>query len=72
MVSLEPIESVSRTRLVPLSEAAGHERTVPNEWLQPGPLPVGQAFLDYIRPLVGPLEEHITEIGTTVQEIGAR
>jgi 6-phosphofructokinase 1 len=72
MVSLEPIGSASKTKLVPLSDAAGHERTIPNEWLQRGPLPVAQPFIDYIRPLVGPIEEHITQIGTAVQGIGAR
>jgi 6-phosphofructokinase len=72
MVSLEPIGSASRTKLVPLSNAAGHERTIPKEWLQCGPLPVTQAFFEYIAPLVGPIEEHITEIGAAVQRIGAR
>ena len=72
MVSLEPIGSAPGTRLVPLSDAAGHERTIPSEWLQRGPLPVAQPFFDYIRPLIGPIEEHITEIGTAVEGIGAR
>jgi len=71
MVSLEPIGSAPKTKLVPLSEAAGHERTIPTAWLQPGPLPIDQRFFDYIRPLVGPIDEHITAIGTAVQEIGA-
>ncbi len=71
MVSLEPLGSAPTTRLVPLSDAAGHERTIPNEWLQRGPLPVAQPFFDYIRPLVGPIEQHITEIGMAVQGIGA-
>jgi hypothetical protein len=72
MVSLEPIGAASGTRLVPLSDAAGHERTIPNEWLQRGPLSISQPFIDYISPLVGPIEEHITEIGMAVQGIGAR
>ena len=72
MVSLNPIGSAPRTTLVPLSDAAGHERTIPSEWLQRGPLPVAQPFFDYIRPLIGPIEEHITEIGTAVEGIGAR
>jgi 6-phosphofructokinase 1 len=72
MISLEPLGSPSKTRLVPLHDAAGHERTIPSEWLQYGALPVTQPFFDYIRPLVGPIGEHITEIGTAVQEIGAR
>lgn len=72
MIALEPIESTRGTRIVPLAEAAGHERTIPNEWLQRGPIPVNQKFVDYVRPLVGPLEQHITELGRTVCEIGAR
>lgn len=72
MVSLEPIGAASATRLVPLSDAAGRERTIPDEWLQHGPLPVAQPFLDYVSPLVGPLANHITELGTAVHEIGAR
>lgn len=72
MVSLEPLGSASRTKLVPLADAAGHERTIPNDWLQRGPLPVTQDFFDYVRPLVGPIDKHITEIGTAVQKIGAR
>lgn len=72
MISLEPPGSAANTKLVPLSDAAGHERTIPNEWLQHGPIPVRQAFFDYVRPLVGPIEEHITEIGMAVQGVGAR
>lgn len=72
MVSLEPLGSASTTSLVPLSDAAGHERTIPSEWLQRGPLPVAQPFIDYIRPLVGSIEQHTTEIGTAVQRVGAR
>jgi 6-phosphofructokinase 1 len=72
MVSLEPLGSASQTKLVPLANAAGYERTIPNNWLQRGPLPVNQQFIDYVRPLVGPIDKHITEIGTAVQGIGAR
>ena len=72
MVSLEPLGAAAATRLVPLSDAAGHERTIPNGWLQRGPLPVTQPFLDYVGPLVGPLADHIAELGTAAREIGAR
>jgi len=72
MVSLEPLGSASKTRLVPLADAAGYERTIPNDWLQRGPIPVNQQFFDYVSPLVGPIDKHITEIGTVVQGIGAR
>lgn len=71
MVAVEPLGSACATRIVPLAEAAGHERTIPDEWLQRGPIPVNQRFVDYARPLVGPLEQHITELGRAVCEIGA-
>lgn len=72
MIALEPLGSERETRIVPLAEAAGQERTIPDEWLQRGPIPVNQRFVDYVRPLVGPLEQHITELGRSVCEIGAR
>lgn len=68
MVALEPLGSVNATRLVPLAEAAGHERTISTEWLQRGAIPVTESFLEYVRPLVGPLDEHITELGTAICE----
>lgn len=70
MVSLKPLRESSETgtRLIPLADAAGHERSIPAEWLQSGPIPVTDGFLEYVRPLVGPLDEHITEIGTTVSQ----
>jgi 6-phosphofructokinase 1 len=72
MVALNPVASREKTRLVPLSQAAGHERTIPAEWLQRGPIPVTQAFFDYVGPLTGPLDEHITEFGTVVRAAGVR
>jgi 6-phosphofructokinase 1 len=68
MVSLNPLREtgVSQTRLIPLLDAAGHERAIPSNWLQSGPIPVTDAFLNYARPLVGPLDEHITSLGTAV------
>lgn len=72
MIALEALGSERETRIVPMSQAAGHERTIPDEWLQRGPIPVNQGFLNYVGPLVGPLEQHITELGRAVCEIGAR
>lgn len=66
MVALEPLGAASPTRLVPLADAAGHERTIPEAWLQHGPIPVTEQFFDYVRPLVGPLEQHITELGKAI------
>ncbi|HEV2576662.1 MAG TPA: diphosphate--fructose-6-phosphate 1-phosphotransferase [Acidobacteriaceae bacterium] len=72
MIALEPLGSEHATRIVPLAQAAGHERTIPDKWLQSGPIPVSKGFIDYVRPLVGPLEQHITELGRAVCEIGAK
>ena len=37
---------------------AGGERPLPIEWLDGSPLSVGRKFIDYARPLVGPLMNH--------------
>ncbi|HEY4009487.1 MAG TPA: diphosphate--fructose-6-phosphate 1-phosphotransferase [Acidobacteriaceae bacterium] len=66
MVSLEPLNSSAATRLVPLAQAAGHERTIPERWLRPGAVPVSNSFFDYVRPLVGELDEHLIQLGTAV------
>jgi 6-phosphofructokinase 1 len=70
MIALSPLSesNQARTRLVPLTDAAGHERAIPAAWLQGGPIPVNNLFLDYLRPLVGPLDEHITDIGIAVSQ----
>ncbi len=64
MVALEPLEAVASPgyRLVPLTHAAGHVRHLPAEWLTSGAIPVCDNFLEYLRPLVGDLEEHLTEL----------
>jgi 6-phosphofructokinase 1 len=73
MVALDPLErSATTTHLVPLREAAGHERIIPAEWLQSGPIPVRQEFLDYIGRLTGPIDNHIQELGTAVKAAGVR
>ena len=41
--------------LVPFSKVTGVEPPLPQEWLTDGPLPVGRAFEEYLRPLVGDL-----------------
>jgi len=55
MVSLLPLGDVRERELVPLSEVAGHEKTIPAEWLTDGPLAVTEAFRKYAAPLVGEL-----------------
>ncbi len=72
MIALEPLGSECATRIVPLAEAAGHERTIPKEWLQRGPIPVNESFAAYVRPLVGRLDPHIEELGRAVYEREAR
>jgi 6-phosphofructokinase 1 len=73
MVALDPLESsATTTHLVPLEKAAGHERTIPAEWLQTGPLPVNQKCLDYIGRLTGPIDNHIQSLGTAARAAGVR
>jgi 6-phosphofructokinase 1 len=57
MVSLLPIRGSPGDghRLVPLTQVAGVERTMPPEWLADRAIPVTQSFFDYVRPLIGEL-----------------
>ena len=62
MVALRPLANVDIGEagydLVPLSATAGHERTIPGEWLSDGPLAVTKSFNEYLRPLVGDLRRY--------------
>jgi 6-phosphofructokinase 1 len=62
MVALRPLADVDIGEagydLVPLSATAGHERTIPVEWLSDGPLAVTKSFNEYLRPLVGDLRRY--------------
>jgi 6-phosphofructokinase len=55
MVSLLPLSQERQYDLVPLHAVGGHERTIPAEWLNEGPLAVTNAFTQYAAPLVGEL-----------------
>jgi 6-phosphofructokinase 1 len=61
MVALERAagsEYSIRTVLKPLAEIAGKERLFPLEWIAPGGNDVMPQFLDYARPLIGPMRRH--------------
>ncbi|WP_172838245.1 diphosphate--fructose-6-phosphate 1-phosphotransferase [Terriglobus roseus] len=58
MVSLRSIGSDPAFELLPLTEAAGPRRAIPQEWLCHDGLAVNDAFLEYARPIVGPLQRH--------------
>jgi hypothetical protein len=58
MVALRPIGDAQATEIIPLSRAAGGERVVPAAWLTDADTAVAQPFLDYVRPLVGPLIDY--------------
>ncbi|MEZ2346936.1 diphosphate--fructose-6-phosphate 1-phosphotransferase [Terriglobus sp. RCC_193] len=58
MVSLRAIGSNPAFELLPLTEAAGPRRAIPQEWLRHDGLAVNDAFLQYARPIVGPLQRH--------------
>jgi len=57
MVALRPLVDAGDLGydLVPLSAAAGIDRSIPAEWLTDGLLAVTDAFGEYLRPLVGKL-----------------
>ena len=69
MVALLPIDrgEPTRTTLVDLAHSSGAERAIPADWLCDAPVPVTEAFLQYVRPLVGPLDEHITALGPVIK-----
>jgi 6-phosphofructokinase 1 len=58
MVALRPLGDPQATEIVPLSRAAGGERVVPAAWLAESDTAVAPPFLDYVRPLVGPLVDY--------------
>ncbi len=55
MVSLLPLGTENEYELVPLSEVADAERPLPAEWIVDAPIPVGDKFFNYVKPLVGEL-----------------
>jgi len=71
MVSLRPLRDPGERGydLVPFSAVTGVERPLPQEWLTDGPLPVGRAFEDYLRPLVGELYEYAPAFAPAALEI---
>jgi 6-phosphofructokinase 1 len=61
MVALRRESSVpyrSSTFLVPLADVARRERQMPSEFLCPSGHDVTPAYLDYARPLIGPIAPH--------------
>ena len=60
MISLRSLgaDSAPGYDLVPLSEAAGGEKRVPQEWLDNSPTTVGKLFVDYVRPIIGDLIDY--------------
>ncbi len=60
MVALRPLQDPGESgyELVPFALVGGVERLLPAAWLTNGPLAVGPAFHDYLRPLVGELYQY--------------
>jgi ATP-dependent phosphofructokinase / diphosphate-dependent phosphofructokinase len=57
MVALLPVADPGETgyKLVPIVQVAEVEKPIPAAWTQPGPIPVNQAFFQYLEPLMGSL-----------------
>jgi hypothetical protein len=61
MVSLRPVASTVAYDLIPLARVcagAGAERPIPEDWLADSDLAVSNDFLNYARPLIGPLNDY--------------
>jgi len=58
MVALRACDDPEATEIIPLSRAAGGERVVPREWMNDSDTAVAAPFVEYVRPLVGPLVEY--------------
>jgi 6-phosphofructokinase 1 len=61
MISLERVPGKAyaiRTGLTPLAAIADKERLFPREWIVPDGNDVAPEFLDYARPLIGPMQYH--------------
>ena len=64
MVALTTVGSVEPTRLVPLEQVAGAERTIPSAWIESGPRAVNDNFRLYLKPLLGELPKYAAELPT--------
>ena len=70
MVGLTAFGSAEATTLIALTEVAGRERTLPVQWLTRSPLAVSEAFLTYLRPLIGELNHYAPSYpSTTVVQV---
>jgi 6-phosphofructokinase 1 len=60
MIALRPIGDAAAAPydVIPLTRAAGGERPVPPEWLADDATSVTQSFIEYVRPIVGPLADY--------------
>ena len=60
MISLRPLDDAGETGydLVPLSAVAGKQRPVPAAWLAEAPPFIKEAFVEYVRPLIGDLNSY--------------
>ena len=73
MVALLPLEAgPGGHKLVSFAEVAGIERTIPAAWLTGGPLAVSEAFRNYLRPLIGELNQYAPEFTPAAAALGAR
>jgi hypothetical protein len=62
MVSLRSliVPNEPQCELVSLERVAEVERPIPVEWMEDGPIPVKNAFFEYLQPLIGDLVSYST------------
>ena len=70
MITLQPLGAEEPTGMVPLDAVGGFERTVPQDWLDGGPLAVSDGFREYLAPLVGSLKHYAAEFASAAWAVG--
>ena len=72
MIALRPLGDATPYEVIPLSRAAGGERSMPASWLDhASDLAVTQSFIDYVRPIVGPLVDYDVPLKDSLPRVPA-
>jgi hypothetical protein len=66
IVSLLPLDSSEKTKLMPLEHAAG-DRCIPEQWLEDSDVGVNESFVKYVRPIVGDLVDYAIPLADSLK-----
>ena len=72
MVALTPVQSGEEAshKMVPLCDVAGIDRPIPANWLAESSLSVNADFLNYLRPLIGGLQDYLSPLKFSMESFG--